>query len=58
MGSVNLVVIVESVASLIRREEDKAFYLPSIIAVSAALGEEFVSYQLQPSYLFLTAIRG
>ncbi|KII93308.1 hypothetical protein PLICRDRAFT_151886 [Plicaturopsis crispa FD-325 SS-3] len=44
MGSVNLVVIVESVASLIRREEDKAFYLPSIIAVSAALGVKLVLF--------------
>ena len=39
MGSVNLVVIVESVRSLITKSNDdlKEFHLPSIIAVAAAL---------------------
>lgn len=39
MGSVNLVVIVESVRSLISKDSDKEFHLPSIIAVSVALGK-------------------
>jgi len=40
MGSVNLVVIVESVHSLISKEGDELapFHLPSIVAVAAALG--------------------
>lgn len=40
MGSVNLVVIVESVQSLITSDgELKEFHIPSIVAVGAALGE-------------------
>jgi hypothetical protein len=40
MGSVNLVVIVESVQSLITSDgELKEFHIPSIVAVAAALGE-------------------
>lgn len=44
MGSVNLVVIVESARTLIAKEGDelKPFHLPSIIAVGAALGENKV----------------
>lgn len=40
MGSVNLVVIVESARSLITKSNDdlKEFHIPSIIAVGAALG--------------------
>ncbi|KAG6888233.1 hypothetical protein C0992_009225 [Termitomyces sp. T32_za158] len=38
MGSVNLVVVVESVRSIITIEDVKKFHLPSIIAVSVALG--------------------
>jgi hypothetical protein len=40
MGSVNLVVIVESARALISKEGDELapFHLPSIIAVAAALG--------------------
>lgn len=39
MGSVNLVVIVESVQSLITSDGDlKDFHIPSIVAVAAALG--------------------
>jgi hypothetical protein len=39
MGSVNFVVIVESVQNLITAKGDlKEFHLPSILAVSAALG--------------------
>ncbi|KII91016.1 hypothetical protein PLICRDRAFT_39610 [Plicaturopsis crispa FD-325 SS-3] len=38
MGSVNLVVIVESVRSLITKDTDKAFHLASILAVAVALG--------------------
>jgi len=40
MGSVNLVVIVESARSLISKQGDELapFHLPSIIAVAAALG--------------------
>jgi hypothetical protein len=40
MGSVNLVVIVESARTLIAKEGDglAPFHLPSIIAVAAALG--------------------
>lgn len=40
MGSVNLVVIVESVRSIVAKEGDglQKFHLPSIIAVSVALG--------------------
>lgn len=40
MGSVNLVVIVESVQSLITSNGDlKQFHIPSIVSVAAALGE-------------------
>lgn len=40
MGSVNLVVIVQSAQSLITKKNDdlKTFHLPSILAVAAALG--------------------
>jgi hypothetical protein len=40
MGSVNLVVIVESIRSLVTKNngELREFHLPSIIAVGAALG--------------------
>ena len=40
MGSVNFVVIVESLRTLITKRGDSpiAFHLPSIIAVAAALG--------------------
>jgi hypothetical protein len=45
MGSVNLIVIVESVQSLITTKNDdlKEFHVPSILAVSAALGPKFLS---------------
>lgn len=45
MGSVNLVVIVESVQSLIMSQSGdlKQFHIPSIVAVAAALGEFFSS---------------
>jgi hypothetical protein len=47
MGSVNLVVIVESVQSLITSDGDlKEFHIPSIVAVGAALGG--------PSSIFMT----
>lgn len=40
MGSVNLVVIVESAQSLITSNGDlKEFHIPSIVAVAAALGK-------------------
>ena len=40
MGSVNLVVIIESVQSLITSNgELKKFHIPSIVAVGVALGE-------------------
>ena len=41
MASVNLIVVVESVRSLVSKEDDtlKDFHLPSIIAVAAALGK-------------------
>jgi len=47
MGSVNLVVIVESARSLITKEGDelKEFHLPSIIAVAAALAVKFLLFQ-------------
>ncbi|KIJ07922.1 hypothetical protein PAXINDRAFT_173201 [Paxillus involutus ATCC 200175] len=38
MSSVNLVVIVESIRSLMAQETDKSFHLGSILAVAAALG--------------------
>jgi len=43
MGSVNLVVIVESIRTLVAKEGDDLapFHLPSIIAVAAALGAFF-----------------
>jgi hypothetical protein len=42
MGSVNFVVIVESARSLITTENDdlKQFHIPSIVAVSSALGTQ------------------
>jgi hypothetical protein len=41
MGSVNLVVIVESLRSIITKRGDSlnAFHIPSIVAVAAALGQ-------------------
>ncbi|KJA28569.1 hypothetical protein HYPSUDRAFT_34003 [Hypholoma sublateritium FD-334 SS-4] len=46
MGSVNLVVIVESARTLIDKKGDKLapFHLPSIIAVGAALGVKFLLF--------------
>ncbi|TFK42002.1 CDF manganese transporter [Crucibulum laeve] len=46
MGSVNLIVIVQSVEALATKEGDelRAFHLPSIIAVSAALGVKFLLF--------------
>ncbi|KAF7337545.1 CDF-like metal transporter [Mycena sanguinolenta] len=46
MGSVNLVVIVESVQSLITKKNDdlKQFHLPSILAVAAALAVKFLLF--------------
>ncbi|KAG5352725.1 hypothetical protein C0989_000770 [Termitomyces sp. Mn162] len=38
MDSVNLVVVVESVRSIVTKEDVKKFHLPSIIAVAVALG--------------------
>ena len=48
MGSVNLVVIVESARTLISKRGDELtpFHLPSIIAVAAALGNFFSSYSV------------
>ncbi|KAG6840026.1 hypothetical protein C0991_009492 [Blastosporella zonata] len=46
MGSVNLVVIVESVRSIITKENDdlQKFHLPSIIAVAVALGVKLILF--------------
>lgn len=46
MSAVNLVVIVESLSSLLAHETDELneFHIPSIIAVSAALGVKFVLF--------------
>ncbi|KAF5385383.1 hypothetical protein D9615_001074 [Tricholomella constricta] len=46
MGSVNLVVIVESIRSIFAKEGDdlQRFHLPSIIAVSVALGVKFLLF--------------
>ncbi|KIM88799.1 hypothetical protein PILCRDRAFT_813779 [Piloderma croceum F 1598] len=45
MGSVNLVVIVESVQSLITSDgELKEFHIPSIVSVAAALGVKFILF--------------
>ncbi|KIK02024.1 hypothetical protein K443DRAFT_677917 [Laccaria amethystina LaAM-08-1] len=46
MGSVNLVVIVESMRTLLTKNDDslQAFHLPSIIAVSAALAVKFILF--------------
>jgi hypothetical protein len=61
MGSVNLVVIVESVRSLATKPSDglKEFHLASILAVAAALGTYHIFYrgyvitsQMQASNLF------
>src|SRR6266511_1039400 len=41
MGSVNLVVIVESIRNLITKQDRATFHLPSILTVSAALGVYF-----------------
>ncbi len=48
MGSVNLIVVVESVRDLITKADDslEAFHVPSIIAVGVALGMSFS--QLHP----------
>ncbi len=42
MGSVNLIVAIESIRSIISKEGDalSEFHLPSIIAVAAALGAQ------------------
>jgi hypothetical protein len=49
MGSVNLVVIVESVQSLITSNgELKEFHIPSIVAVGAALGERLSTCMDRP----------
>ncbi|KAH7886246.1 hypothetical protein F5I97DRAFT_2074052 [Phlebopus sp. FC_14] len=44
MSSVNLVVMVESVRSLMSREVEKAFDLPAIMAVAAALGVKILLF--------------
>ncbi|PFH49680.1 hypothetical protein AMATHDRAFT_62651 [Amanita thiersii Skay4041] len=46
MGAVNLVVIVESIRALIAKQNDdlQSFHLPSIIAVSAALGVKLILF--------------
>jgi len=47
MGSVNLVVIVQSVQSIVTHnssEDTKAFHVPSIVAVAAALAVKFVLF--------------
>ncbi|KNZ76325.1 Metal tolerance protein 3 [Termitomyces sp. J132] len=44
MDSVNLVVVVESVRSIVTKEDVKKFHLPSIIAVAVALGVKFVLF--------------
>ncbi|KDQ57010.1 hypothetical protein JAAARDRAFT_35605 [Jaapia argillacea MUCL 33604] len=41
MGSVNLIVVVESIQSIIARDTDKTFHIPSVVAVAAALGVKF-----------------
>ncbi|GLB43566.1 putative CDF-like metal transporter [Lyophyllum shimeji] len=54
MGSVNLVVIVESLGNVITKHNDdlKKFHLPSIIAVSVALGVKFMLF------LYCLSLRG
>ncbi|KAG6911278.1 hypothetical protein DXG01_002117 [Tephrocybe rancida] len=46
MGSVNLVVIVEAVRSIVTKENNELqkFHLPSIIAVAVALGVKFILF--------------
>ncbi|EIN14347.1 CDF-like metal transporter [Punctularia strigosozonata HHB-11173 SS5] len=44
MGSVNLVVIVESARSLITSSDGNEFHIPSIVAVAAALGVKFLLF--------------
>ncbi|RDB29469.1 Metal tolerance protein 3 [Hypsizygus marmoreus] len=46
MGSVNLIVIVESIRSIVEKSNDdlQKFHLPSIIAVSTALGIKFLLF--------------
>jgi divalent metal cation (Fe/Co/Zn/Cd) transporter len=44
MGSVNLVVIVESARSLITGSDGNEFHIPSIVAVAAALGVKFLLF--------------
>ncbi|KAF9032155.1 CDF-like metal transporter [Hymenopellis radicata] len=46
MGSVNLIVAIESIRSIISKQGDSlsAFHLPSIIAVAAALGVKFLLF--------------
>jgi hypothetical protein len=54
MGSVNLVVIVESMRSLIEgnTEEVKPFHLPSILAVASALGFSYLlHFYIMPHHL-------
>ncbi|KAH7904085.1 hypothetical protein BJ138DRAFT_1073714, partial [Hygrophoropsis aurantiaca] len=44
MAAVNLVVIVESIRSLMSQDTDKAFHLSSILAVAAALAVKFILF--------------
>ncbi|KAF9011130.1 CDF-like metal transporter [Cyathus striatus] len=44
MGSVNLIVIVESVRGLVTKQDDKDFHLTSILVVAAALGVKFLLF--------------
>jgi hypothetical protein len=54
MGSVNLVVIVESVQSLITSNgELKEFHIPSIVSVGAALGEHRSICMVSYSWLII-----
>jgi hypothetical protein len=52
MASVNLVVIVESVRTIIDKQGNELapFHLPSIIAVAAALGKSFLTFPLRPFF--------
>jgi hypothetical protein len=44
MGAVNLIVVVESVRSLIAKEDANDFHIQSIIAVAVALGVKFLLF--------------
>lgn len=58
MGSVNLVVIVESVQNLITSNgELKEFHIASIAAVAAALGECYFEVHLGPSNRALIGVK-